>query len=249
MFVYKTVRTAVAPLLSEPRIAAPLASQLTRGEVVTVLETQGEWLRVHGEDAYVGWTHNGYLTETTGDESSWRISINASVTTRDAALLVLPLGARIAHADTIHSGEWCEAHERDTLFPAQSHAIALSASLRFAHASYAWGGVTPWGCDCSGFVQRIFRLHGVSLPRDARQQVTCGISTGTDVADHHAPGDLLFFSDRDDARVTHVGVALESDRMVHSALKRGGVRVEQLDADDDYTARLRGQCVDVRRVV
>ena len=249
MFVYKTVRSAVAPLLSEPRIAASLASQLARGEVVTVLETQGEWLRVHGDDAYVGWTHRGYLTETTGDEASWRVSLNASVTSGDASLLALPLGARIANTDTVHRGEWFAANERNTLFPPHPSAIARSASVRFAHASYLWGGVTPWGCDCSGFVQQVFRLHSVALPRDAWQQAERGIGTNVDVSDQHAPGDLLFFSDRDDARVTHVGVALEGGRMVHSALMRGGVCIEQLDADDAYTARLRRQYVYARRVL
>lgn len=217
--------------------------------MLTVLENQGDWVRVHGVDEYVGWTHTGYLTDTSGDEASWRVSLGASVITAEGTQRALPLGARIAPTDKIHSGAWCTATDRATQFPRDAAAIARSAETLFANASYLWGGVTPWGCDCSGFVQRIFALYGAPLPRDAWQQANCGASTDARVSDTHAAGDLLFFSDRDDARVTHVGIALTNGRMVHSALRRGGVTVESLDADDPYCARLRRQCVDVRRVL
>ena len=245
----KTVRTAVAPLLSEPRISASIASQFTQGDVLTVLETQGDWHRVHGVDEYIGWTHTGYLTESTGDEASWRLSLGVSIMATNGTVRALPLGARIAPRDTVHSGAWCDATDRAIKFPHTATAVAQSAETLFANASYLWGGVTPWGCDCSGFVQRIFALHGVPLPRDAWQQADRGTSTGARVTDHHAAGDLLFFSDREDARVTHVGIALTTGRMMHSALARGGVTKESLDADDAYCARLRRQCVDVRRVL
>jgi cell wall-associated NlpC family hydrolase len=62
-------------------------------------------------------------------------------------------------------------------------------------------------------------------------------------------GDLLFFSDRDDRHVTHVAVVLEADRLVHSALGRGGVSVELLTGDDAYVRRLLSQRVAARRIV
>lgn len=99
-------------------------------------------------------------------------------------------------------------------------AIAASAAALFSGASYLWGGVTPWGVDCSGLMQRIALLHGVTLPRDAWQQALATDAVTEDAAAAHAPSDLLFFSDRDDRRVTHVGMALGDGRMVHSALTR-----------------------------
>jgi cell wall-associated NlpC family hydrolase len=141
------------------------------------------------------------------------------------------------------------ADERAARFPLESDAIARSAETRYAGASYVWGGVTPWGCDCSGFVQRIFLLHGVQLPRDAWQQAMAGSDTHRHMDDEHAPGDLLFFSDREDQRVTHVGVALDGRRMVHSALMRGGIAIESLKSADPYVARLRSQCVAVKRML
>lgn len=243
------VRAAIAPLLGEPRISASLTSQLLTGEVATVLEQRGDWMRVRGEDDYEGWTHAGYLGVCSGDESSWRSSLGCRVREGTGAVRSLPLGARLSPSAEIVDGEILAADARDERFPASASAIARSASMLFTGASYQWGGVTPWGCDCSGFVQRIFRLHGVGLPRDAWQQASIGTQVSTDAGAAHAAGDLLFFSDRDDKRVTHVGIALGASRMVHSSLSRGGIALEQMDGGDRYVAKLRAGCTGVRRVL
>jgi cell wall-associated NlpC family hydrolase len=89
----------------------------------------------------------------------------------------------------------------------------------------------------------------VPLPRDAWQQAEVGRDAGADIADW-APADLLFFSDRADRRITHVGIALGASGMVHLALGRGGFAVERLDArDDPYVVALMNRFVVARRVV
>ena len=244
-----TVRSAVAPLHGEPRISSPLSSQLVAGEVVTVLEHRGDWLRIHGVDAYEGWMHTGYLMPSTGQESSWRLSLGCVVRELDGRERALPLNARIVPIAEVVSGDVVDAGDIITRFPREAAAICQTASSRYVGASYMWGGVTPWGCDCSGFVQRVFQLHGIQLPRDAWQQALHGTAVAARASDGHVAADLLFFSDRDDQQVTHVGVSLGDGRMAHSGLARGGVVIEQLNADDAYVARLRAQCVAVRRVL
>ena len=119
----------------------------------------------------------------------------------------------------------------------------------FGSTSYLWGGVTPWGADCSGLVQSVFALHGIQLPRDAWQQAELGTDAGRDVGELQ-PADLLFFSDREDRRVTHVGIALGSARMVHLALSRGGYAVERLgDRNDPVVEMLRGRFLFAKRVL
>ena len=120
---------------------------------------------------------------------------------------------------------------RAAQFPRDREAIVRSARSLFSGASYLWGGVTPWGVDCSGFVQRIFALHGVPLRRDAWQQAEDTVPVADDVTADHAPGDLLFFSDRD-------------DRMIHSSLSRGGMY-----AEPELSAKMREQGVGVRRAL
>ncbi len=243
-----TVQAAMAPLMGESRISAPLTSQLLAGAVLTVLERRADWLQVRGADGYEGWTHIGYLTPCTGNESSWRLSLGCVVQENNGVARALPLGARLAPDTRVLHGECVDAASQRERFASTAQAVAVSAAMRFSGASYLWGGVTPWGCDCSGFVQQLFALHGVSLPRDACQQALLGEQITTDATDAHRPGDLIYFSDRDDARVTHVGVALSDARMAHSALQRGGVAIEQLEADNEYAARLRAQCVTVQRL-
>jgi hypothetical protein len=243
-----TVRAAIAPLLGDARISASLTSQLLAGEVVQLVDGRGDWLHVRGPDEYEGWTHVGYLMACSGSEATWRLSLGCQTRDAQGILRALPLGARLAPAVDVTDGLAIPADSREVRFPREHAAIARSAAVLFSGASYQWGGVTPWGVDCSGLVQRVFALHGVKLPRDAWQQALATDIVEENAAAAHQPADLLFFSDRDDRRVTHVGCALGDGRMVHSALLRGGVTIEQLDADDPYVARLRAQCTGVHRV-
>ena len=245
----KTVRSAIAPLVGDARIASPLTSQLLAGECLTILDGRGDWLSVRGDDGYEGWTHAGYLMPASGNESTWRIALGCQVRDVLGTLRLLPLGARIAPSSEVISGAVIDCEARAKRFPTDADAVGRSAETLFTGASYLWGGVTPWGCDCSGFVQRVFALHGIRLPRDAWQQALVGQKVTHDPTDELAPGDLLYFSDRDDTRITHVGVALGAQRMVHSSLMRGGIAIEQLLSADPYVTRLRSQCVEVRRVV
>lgn len=180
----------------------------------------------------------------TGTEASWRISLGC--VTRDAhgQQQALPLGARVSPGHEVIEGLAIEPAARAPQFPRERDAIVRSARALFNGASYLWGGVTPWGVDCSGFVQRIFALHGVPLRRDAWQQAEDTVLVTDDVSAPHAPGDLLFFSDRDDQRVTHVGIATGSGGMIHSSLARGGIAVEL-----GLTAKLKEQGRGIRRAI
>ena len=133
-------------------------------------------------------------------------------------------------------------------FPTTADAIGRTAVDRFVGTSYQWGGITPWGADCSGLVQSVFALHGVSLPRDAWQQARAGDDAGRDILAARA-ADLLFFSDRPDAHVTHVAIALGDWRVVHLALGRGGYAVERLDDEGEYVKKLKSRFLFARTVL
>jgi cell wall-associated NlpC family hydrolase len=88
----------------------------------------------------------------------------------------------------------------------------------------------------------------VVLPRDAWQQAELGEDAGGEMAGW-VPGDLVFFTDRADQRITHVGIALGQQRIVHLALGRGGYAVERLDdTSDDYVSSLMSRFVTARRL-
>jgi hypothetical protein len=93
---------------------------------------------------------------------------------------------------------------------------------------YVYGGSTPRGFDCSGFVQYVFNKHGVRLPRTSRQQAQVGRALPARVSGLQV-GDLLLFS-TGGARVDHVGIYAGDNRMLHSSSSGGGVGYDELDS-------------------
>ena len=245
------VVAAIAPMLAEPHVSSGQVSQQLAGHVVSVIEDQGDWLLVRGRDEYEGWMHRGYLAKLAapGDSADGRISLGCVVTSGDGTARSLPLRARVAPGDRVQSGEVIPAHELPIRFPKDAIAICRSAVELYVGTPYQWGGVTPWGADCSGLVQSVFALHGVPLPRDAWQQARAGRDAGRDLL-ATTPGDLLFFSDRPDAHITHVAIGLGDRRLVHLALGRGGYAVERLDGErDDYVRKLERRFLFARSVL
>lgn len=243
------VVAAVAPMLAEPHVSSGQVSQQLARHVVSVIEDQGDWLLVRGSDEYEGWMHRGYLARSSVVEDSDRVvSLGCVARTRDGMLRALPLRAVLAPDERMESGEAVPTTVLRDRFPTVAEAITQSAVELFVGTSYQWGGVTPWGADCSGLVQSVFSLHGVRLPRDAWQQARSGHDAGRDILAARA-ADLLFFSDRPDAHVTHVAIALGEARIVHLALGRGGYAVERLDASDAYVAKLRSRFLFARSVL
>jgi hypothetical protein len=119
-----------------------------------------------------------------------------------------------------------------------SGAAACALALRFVGTPYLWGGTTPFGFDCSGFVQRIYGMLNVPLPRDAYLQARA--SQGVTLTPDRTleAGDLIFFCGRSDPHqrgITHVGMALDEERFIHAYGKRGVV----ITRFDDPSCRTR----------
>jgi hypothetical protein len=270
------VRVPVAPLNAEPTLASERVSQVLAGHGLGVLESRGPWLRARTADAYEGWLHSGYTAPvsppmarertgavgavhapdlaavfgtTTMRRDGRRISLGCTVRERDGRRRTLPLGALVEDDREVERGVALAPAEMAERFPGTPSAIARTAVELFEGTAYEWGGITPWGADCSGLVQMTFGLHGIPLPRDTGPQSRSGTDAGA-ALDALRAADLLFFSERPDGRVTHVGIALGAMRMVHLALGRGGYAVEQLDdLADPYVANLVRWFRVARRVV
>jgi hypothetical protein len=244
------VRSPVAPLFEEPRVSSVQISQLLAGHPVELLEERDGWCCVQGVDRYEGWMHRGYLHSNgrADTPTNTRLSLGC-VVTRGGLRRALPLGAYLAHDDHLVSGEFIDVADQAHHFPREASAITRSARRYFEGTSYQWGGVTPWGADCSGLVQATFALHGVQLPRDAWQQASAG-APGDDDLLAAREGDLLFFSDRTDRHITHVAISLGNGAIVHLALGRGGFGIERLDdSSDEYVVKLVERFSCARRVL
>ena len=99
----------------------------------------------------------------------------------------------------------------------------LKTAESFIGVPYLWGGTTALGLDCSGFVQQVYRLNGVALPRDADQQAMLGRRV-----EEARAGDLLFFGAES---VDHVALATGADDFIHAPMKGAVVQRGRLGGD------------------
>src|SRR4051812_343146 len=91
------VRASIAPMHAEARVSSVQISQRLAGHAVDLLDTEGDWLRVRGEDGYDGWMHRGYVSGSADDavERSARLLSLGCVVCDDTTRVTraLPLGA------------------------------------------------------------------------------------------------------------------------------------------------------------
>lgn len=251
-------RAAVAPLLGAADLGAEQVSQVLLGEVADVLAAEDEWRRVRlRRDGYEGWLHQGYTREVADDEAArWQeeawwsegaiaetpegpvaLPPAARVLALDADVVILPDGrrGRVLPGRVRPRGAAATAARRQ---PPERWALE-----HFCGAPYLWGGVSPWGVDCSGLVQITMLLRGIRLPRDTVQQAECGEPVAKEAI---RPSDLLFFSEPGHG-VTHVAFAAAGDALVHSTVACGGV-VREPWAPGTRAAPLRDRLITVRRL-
>ena len=108
--------------------------------------------------------------------------------------------------------------------PSNAPNFLIQNALQYLHAPYLWGGRSPFGIDCSGFAQVVYKTAHIPLLRDASQQATQGKIV--DSIQKSKLADLAFFGKTKDGNITHVGIILDSKRIIHAS---GSVRIDQID--------------------
>jgi hypothetical protein len=225
------------PLRKEPFHPSEQVSQLLFGEKAEVLEVNDrEWARIRCEwDNYEGWCKYSQLRMVQRkDYSKDTKFINVSHTDKllmDNGELRLSLGSDlfgikgkkvpVDKTNGIFKGK--KMILENALFDAKS---IQTAAQQYLHSPYQWGGRSAAGIDCSGFTQMVFKLCGEKLPRDAWQQAEQG--TAVDFLQNAQCGDLAFF-DNPEGKITHVGIILNNQKIIHATDSGGRVVIDVID--------------------
>jgi hypothetical protein len=229
-------RLSVVPVRRDPVDHAEMLTQLLFGEHYTVLERTADklWIKVRQAfDQYEGWISarqhsdisDEYFEHLNNTEFKVCTDLVASILYKRRVIPVvlgsiLPISSTELFAVDEHfafNGESKNMGER------HDFEFLKTIALKYLNSPYLWGGKSPFGIDCSGFIQQVFKVCGYRLKRDARDQVHQGEKI--EKTEDAKPGDLAFFSN-ETGRITHVGMVLEEHKIIHAS---GWVRVDNLD--------------------
>lgn len=253
---YGICHLSVVPCRAKASERSEQVTQLLFGELIKVYEKKSTWYRVkHANDGYECYVDDKqfkFISQSeyqaiqdkkpnilheladvisnlsNGERMSILIGSQLSGYASDQGKLnfagmEFELSAKLGEQITVHS----KARIKDN-------------ALLLLNSPYQWGGRSPFGIDCSGFVQLVYKLNGIQLPRDASQQAKMGQNLS--FIEEAEEGDLAFF-DNQEGQITHVGILLEGNRIIHAS---GKVRIDKLDHQgifnqerNDYTHRLR----------
>ena len=249
---------SVASAREKPEHMAEMGTQVLLGYPVELLQQKGNWFLVKSRDGYQAWLEDGtFVRRTRAEVDAWERGPLAIVTVhetilreepdRDAAPvcdvvlgnLVTPVSEKDGWTEVrLPDGRsgWLRSTQLESYDawsksrnPTPENIESTARSLM--GRPYLWGGNSPKGLDCSGFTQLVFRMNGVELKRNSREQSKEGVDIVIDPEfENLRKGDLLFFgrraSEKGPERVTHVGIYLQDKLFIHSSER---VQINSLD--------------------
>jgi len=219
--------------------ASEMVNQVLFGEHFKVLEKQKKWSKIRLEfDNYEGWIDNKQYEEITEEKyqnlseqkSSYSANLIDFVADEKNNLITIPIGSKLPFFDgnnlQINSQNF--SYQGEVFSEKLAKEDILKKAFLFLNSPYLWGGKTPFGIDCSGFTQLVYKLCGYTILRDAKQQATQGEVLS--FIEESEPGDLAFF-DNSEGIITHVGIIMKDYYIIHS---HGKVRIDLLDHSGIY---------------
>lgn len=217
----------ISPVRSTNSDTAEIVTQLLFGEVFEIQTYESSWCKINVyKDNYEGWIDIKHLELLTAKEVA-RWLDNQLLESNLLRQLETPWGkqwiSRGAYVGATNGNFNIGKHTFS--FTEQKPKIDFQTiqelSFEYLNTPYLWGGKSPFGIDCSGFTQSVYRFFDINLPRDAYQQAELGLVVDFS---ERLPGDLAFFNS-DNGKIIHVGIIVDKNRIIHAS---GQVRIDTL---------------------
>lgn len=224
-------KVSISPVRAENKDQAEIVTQLLFGELLHIEEISGNWCKITTfTDNYPGWIdvkHFHFLSPKEANRWMDGMSCESAI----VRSLKTPWGnQRIVKGSCIpfqtNESFTIGKDQFDFMDAADTKHLEsiVEIALDYLNAPYLWGGKTPFGIDCSGLTQMVFRFTGKNLPRDASQQVDHGMDVSFEEIE---PGDLAFFHNKD-GKIIHVGILDGKGSIIHAS---GCVRIDSISSE------------------
>ncbi len=235
---YGVTRLSLISVRKDPDDRTEQTSQLLFGDHYEVLSFSKDekwiWIRMF-LDGYEGWIDRKQHHSITREYFDQINHANFKITTELSSEILYkknPLTILMGSIVPISNSELFKMEEQFA-FNGESKSLGQKRDVEFVktiarkylHAPYQWGGKSPFGIDCSGFTQMVFKINGYFISRDTNQQFLCGREVAH--LEMSLPGDLAFFGN-ESGRISHVGILLDDDKIIHAS---GKVRVDVIIED------------------
>lgn len=212
---------SVSPIRAEVSEKSEMTSQILYGETCEIKETEGIYSKIKLDfDGYEGWVNSSVLKKENSEISKNLVTQNYGVFDLPEGRNLLSLGSEVAF-ETENFVDKCNIRES-----------LVETAKKFINVPYLWGGRSYFGIDCSALVQLVYKIHGITLPRDSDKQAELG--EARDFVEESEPGDLAFFED-ETGFISHVGLVLSPFELIHAS---GKVRIDSLDFSGIYNAEI-----------
>ncbi|MGA9324776.1 MAG: C40 family peptidase [Salegentibacter sp.] len=234
---YGICHLSIVPLRASASDQSEMVSQLLYGEHFKILEERANWSHIRTAfDGYESWVSNKQFLKT--DEETYlrmnqeplRLSADLLeyITDQNGQLMPVPMGA-VVNPSTVFG----HIYEGVSVTGIKQKGNLINTALLYLNTPYMWGGKSPFGIDCSGLTQMVYKMNGYSLKRNSAEQAKQGEPLS--FIEESEPGDLAFFDDREGV-INHVGIVMQDNYIIHVD---GKVRIDRIDHSGIFNAGLR----------
>ena len=234
---YGICHLSIVPLRSIADNNAEMVSQLLYGEHFKILENRKFWSKIRlAFDECEGWVANLQITIIEkkdfesielGKNINYASDLVSFVEAENNNLIPIVLGSTISNTCILPN-----SYEGNSIGALQEKSNLLKIAMLYLNAPHLSGGKTPFGLDCSGFTQMVYKTNGYRLFRSALEQA--GQGEALSFIEESEAGDLAFF-DNKEGIIDHVGIIMEDNYIIHVS---GKVRVDRLDHTGIFNTKI-----------